>query len=133
MKRIALFLMFASITSMVMSANESQKRTEMVKPRGQPQLHAGYNVYVAPANFEIAELSVAVTSETYARVNPSTGIAAKKAVEGIVPVIVEGARKVRDVDSGSLSELYNKNTDKRNAIYNKTTRFTRSPASIRHV
>ena len=120
MKRIALILMFASI-SIVMFANKSAPtHTEKgVKARGQPTIELNYNVYAVPEFVGSAEAG-SILSPVIVTRNP---------VE-YVKGIVTGTRKIRDVDSCN-GNLYTYSNDKRNAIKIKTPRLARGFGSLR--
>ena len=125
MKKIVLIFMFASITLMV--ASESTSRTDTVQSRGQPQLHAEFNYDAIPRFVEFVVVPVEV--ESFDTEGFSPGIVVCTPNE-IALMVLEGSRKIRDVDWCSIGNLYtNKNTDKRNAIKNKTPRLARGYGS----
>lgn len=128
MKRIALILMFASI-SIVMFANKSAPtHTEKgVKARGQPTIELNYNVYAVPEFVGSAEVSIVETYSTGSILSPV--IVTRNPVE-YVKGIVTGTRKIRDVDSCN-GNLYTYSNDKRNAIKIKTPRLARGFGSLR--
>ena len=127
MKKIALALMLASV-AMTMTIEAKPQRTEqVVLPRGQPAvLELSYEITPVIGYAEITIQNVEMYLE-----NPSAGLVAEIATEKTSPGIVEGDRKIRDVDWCSVGN-YNYNYDKRSAIHQKTVYLPRGVGSIRN-
>jgi hypothetical protein len=118
MKKIALILFYASISS-AMVATESRPQKETASSRGRPEFNSfSYDTYV------ISDLPEVFSNEKVLILENSVNFAAISVETVSSPGLESGDRKVRDVDLCSLGK-YSNNTDKRSSLSSKTVRLPR--------
>lgn len=157
MKKILMMSLMLACTSAMLSASTVHRPTkEAVDSRGQPMVSEyTLTAYESGEVFEVTLMNV----DTFAVVEPKVGIASATALNVMPGVVLEGDRKIRDVDwqgsntsyiTTSANEKYtnkpggdrkvrdvdtgnlyvNTNTDKESAIIEKTASLPRGSDTV---